>query len=174
MTGAPVVTIGMTYEVHSFRFVKSSREGRDVVEFTQEDLPLQIFIPLLVIGREIPSYLVDLRRCTSSENGVGGCWHVVIYNRRVYQCVCPGREAGAAEAVPEADLTGKTIANRVVPSSDIPYHVDRGTKEFFFIILGGRPMFLKHHFMWSCLGCANPRGWVVLLKRGDPTRIWRP
>ena len=99
----------------------------------------KIFIPLLVIGREIPRYLVDLSRCTSSENGVGGCWHVVIYSRRVYQSVCPGLEAGAAEAVPEADLTGKTIANRVVPSSDIPYHVDRGTKEFFFHNFGGPP-----------------------------------
>ena len=67
----------------------------------------------------------------SSENGVGGCWHVVIYSRRVNQGVCPGREAGAAEGVPEADLTGKTIANRVVPSSDIPYHVNRGRKDFF-------------------------------------------
>ena len=177
MSGAPVVIIGMTYEVHSFRFVRSSREGRDVVEFPLEDLPLQFsssIIPLLVIGREIPRYLVDLSRCTSSENGVGGCWHVVIYSRRVHQCVCPGREAGAAEGVPDADLTGNTIAYRVVPSSDIAYHVDRGRKELFFIILGGRPMFLKHHFRWSCLGCANPSGWVVLFKRVDPTRIWRP
>ena len=31
-------------------------------------------------------------------------------------------------------------------------------------------MFLKDHFRWSCLGCANPSSWVVLFKRGDPTR----
>ena len=61
VSGAPVVIIGMTYEVHSFRFVKFSRERRDVVEFPLEDLPLQFFssiIPLLVIGREIPRYFL--------------------------------------------------------------------------------------------------------------------
>ena len=82
------------------KFTPSDLSSLLVVEFPLEDLPLQFFIsiiPLLVIGREIPRYLVDLRRCTSSETGVGGCWHVVIYSCRIHRCVCPGREAGAAE-----------------------------------------------------------------------------
>ena len=63
VSGAPVVIIDMTYDVHSFRFVKSSREGRDVVEFPLEDLPLQFLssiIPLLVIGRERSTIEVDV------------------------------------------------------------------------------------------------------------------
>ena len=40
----PCVRCPSSYEVHSFRFVKFSREGRDMVEFTLEDLQLQIFI----------------------------------------------------------------------------------------------------------------------------------
>ena len=129
----------------SFRCVEISSEGRDVV-----------------------------RGCTSITNGVGACWHVVIYSRRVHQCVSrTGSRRRRRRPGSRPDMEYYCLPGRCI----VWYPLSRRQRKegILFHSLGGRPMFLKHHFRWSCLGCANPSGWVVLFKRGDLTRIiWRP